>query len=184
MFFLRRVISVLLRGWGGVRNNGGVKKFSARPQNTAALTAEILALPRVSYCSLKCEGGILTVEVRVSEEYETLKIEPLLAPAAGTVEELVVVRGTARVAVGDTVEAGQTVVEGVASYGEEERQVIVIARVRISFPVSEEFRGTEEEARTGAYLKYGEIQGIHTEKTDGGFIVSGTAYAEGAINLD
>ncbi len=175
-YYKSQILSVL--------EESGVKRFSQKPENTALLSAQILSLPRVSYCSFKCEGGILTVDVRVNEEYATLPIEPLLAPAKGKVEELTVVRGMPRVNVGDTVEEGQTVVDGVALYGERERAVVVIARVKVSFPVSEEFGGPEEQAKLSAYLKYGEIRDIHTEKTDGGFLVSGTAFAEAAMNLD
>lgn len=167
-----------------VLNEGGVKLFSAKPQNTAMLSAQILALPRVSYCSLKCEGGILIVDVRVSEEYVTHEIEPLRAPVSGTVVQLTVVRGTARVAVGDSVEKDQIIVDGVSVYGEEERPVIVIAWARISYPVNEEFAGTEEQAKSGAYLKYGEISDLHTEKTENGFIVSGMAFLDASINLE
>ena len=167
-----------------VLEEGGVKRFSAKPENTAYLSAQILSLPRVSYCSFKCEGGILTVEVRVSEEFGILAVQPLRAPIAGKVEELTVVRGTARVSVGDSVAEGQILVDGTAYYGEEAREVIVIARAKISYSVSEEFAGSEEEAVLSAYLKYGEIENLHTEKTDSGFIVSGTAYVCAAMNLD
>lgn len=168
----------------GILEREGVKRFSSAPRDSALLSAEILALPRVSYCSMRCEGGILTVEVRVSEEESVKNFEPLLAPVAGTVEELVVVRGTARVKHGDAVEAGQTIVDPVALYGETERQAVVIARVKLSFPILEEFEGTEEQARAAALLKYGEIIELHIEKTDNGYMVSGTAYADAAMNLD
>ena len=175
-YYKEQVLSVL--------ENGGVKKLSAKPQNTALLSAEILGFPNVNYCAISCEGGILTVEVRVGEEHEVLKKEPLLSPAAGVVEELLVVRGTPKVAVGDTVEAGQLLVEGVAYYGESLREVIVIARVKISFSVAEFFSGTEEEARAGAYIKYGEILNVKAEQADGGFFITGTAFAEAQMNLE
>ena len=191
LYFQTRVLKIEVVGSGAyyeaqvlsVLEKSGVKILSPQPKETAMLSAEILSLPRVSYCSLKCEGGILTVEVRVTEDHETLEVKPLVSPASGTVEELTVVRGTPRVQVGDTVEKDQIIVDGVATYGEEQRTVIVIARVKIAFSVLEEFSGTEEEARASAYLKYGEINEIHTEKSENGYIISGTAYVEGTMNL-
>ena len=175
-YYKEQVLSVL--------ESGGVKKLSAKPENTALLSAEILGFPNVNYCAISCEGGILTVEVRVGEEHDVLQKEPLLSPAAGVVEELLVVRGTARVAVGDTVEAGQLLVEGVALYGEQQREVIVIARVKISFSVAELFSGSEEEARASAYIKYGELFNVQAEQADGGFFITGTAFAEAQMNLE
>ena len=93
---------------------GGVKKFSEAPKETAEISAKILSLPRVSYCSIGAKGGILTVEVRVSEETVPLKSEKLSAPLSGKIEEMTVLRGTPLAAVGDEVQAGQILVENYA----------------------------------------------------------------------
>ena len=175
-FYEAEVMSVLERG--------GVKHFSAAPKETGALCAEILSLPRVSYCSIAAKGGVVTVEVRVSDENALLESVPLLSPATGVVEELVVVRGTARVSVGDRVEKGAAIVDCAALYGETERRVVVIARVKISFPVAQEYGGSEADARASAYLEFGEISDIKVEQTEKGWLVTGTGYAEGAVNLD
>ena len=175
-FYEAEVMSVLERG--------GVKYFSAAPKETGVLCAEILSLPRVSYCSIAAKGGVVTVEVRVSDENALLESVPLLSPATGVVEELVVVRGTARVSVGDRVEKGAAIVDCAALYGEIERRVVVIARVKISFPVAQEYGGSEADARASAYLEFGEIADIKLEQTEKGWLVTGTGYAEGAINLD
>ena len=161
----------------------GVKRFSRVPADCAAISSSILALPRVSYCSIGAKGGVLTVEVRVSEESETALSGPLRSPATGTVEEIFVLRGTAAVKVGDEVEEGQVLVENFSLFGEEKREVLVIARVTVSFPVSETFEGSEEQAKLSAYLKYGTIEGIKTEAAEGGFLVTGKAYQRAAVNL-
>lgn len=190
--FQSRVLSIEVVGSGAyyereileTLSRGGVKPLSAPPENCTAFTAEILALPRVTFCEIKCEGGVLTVEVRVSDEHSALAPQPLCAPAAGRVEELVVLRGTPCVQVGDEVEKGQTVAEPFALYGEERRDVVVIARVRISYPVYAEYAGGEEEALAQAFLDFGELTELRTERTEGGFAVWGRASVSAAVNLD
>ena len=162
----------------------GVKRFSPLPRERAKMTAEILALPLVSGCLIKSSGGILTVEVQTSGEAAVLTAKPLLAPVSGKVEELVVLRGTPCVQAGDAVERGQTVADCIASYGEETRKVVVIARVKLSFPVEKEYAGSEEQARAGALLEYGEIKDIKAEKTEKGYLITGTAFAEASLNLE
>lgn len=168
---------------GEVLSRGGVKFFSAVPADTAALTAEILAFPRVSFCTISHAGGVLTVDVRVSDESAIRESVPLTSPVSGTVAELIVVRGTALVKEGDEVESGQTVVDCFALYGGETRPVVVMASVTVEYRVSEEFSGGEEEALAAAFLKYGEIEGIETKKTERGWLVSGTARAVRSLNL-
>lgn len=175
-YYEREVLSIL--------EQKGVMRFSSAPKDSALLSAEILSLPLVSYCAMKCDGGILTVEVRVSSEESLKRFEPLLTPVSGKVEELIVVRGTPQVKIGDLVESGQTLVEPISFYGERQEKTIVIAMATISFPISEVFSGTEEEVRAAAILKYGQISELHIEKTERGYLVSGTAYADAAMNLE
>ena len=161
----------------------GVAFFSAAPKEIAPIRAEILNLPRVSFCSVRTNGGILTVTVEVSDDLKPLLGEPLLAPASGRVEEIIVVRGTARAAVGDSVQAGDVVVDSVAPVGEEWRPVIVIAEVKVSFPFAREYALSEEKALAQAALDFGEIKELHTTKTENGCLVEGTACVTAAINL-
>ncbi len=164
-------------------SRGGVKRFGGMPKNTALLTAELLSLPRVSYCEIRHSGGILTVEVEVSDESAQKSCVPLRAPASGRVEELIVVRGTPKVSVGDEVKAGEIVVDALALYGEETRAAIVIARVTIGYEVRAVFAGSEEQARAEAYLAYGEIEDLKSERTADGWLITGRAFAESALNL-
>ncbi len=187
-----RVLKIDIVGGGAcyeaeVRNilsSGGVNAFGAMPRNTSTLTAQILSLPRVNFCSFNASGGILTVEVQVSDENSMLESRPLLAPETGVVEELVVIRGTACVQVGEEVGKGDVVVKNSALYGEEERPVIVIAQVKVRFPVSARYSGSEEEATAQALLEFGEISGLKAEPVEGGFEITGEACAESSVNLE
>ncbi len=163
----------------------GTGFFSAKPAEDSGLTAKILSLPRVSFCSLALEGGVLTVTVEVSDESGLHEGTPLLAPAGGTVEELVIVRGTAKVAVGDTVAAGDVLVENSAPVGESGfRPVIVIARAAVRCTVAKEYALGETEAIFQARLDFGEIENIKTTQTAEGWLVEGSVLAEASINLD
>lgn len=99
-------------------------------------TMRILSLPRVNYCNVAKSGGVVTVEVQVSDEAEPIAKSSLSAPVSGVVETLVVIRGTALVQKGDEVSAGQTIVDCRVDYGERQSTVIVCAFVRllIRFP--------------------------------------------------
>ncbi len=160
----------------------GVGYFSAMPSPNE-VAAEILSLPRVHFCSVKGEGGILTVDVEVGDETQKADPTPLFAPAAGTVEALTVLRGTPLVSVGDSVEAGQEVVGSYMLFGEEKQNCIVVARVKVSFPVAKEYATGEEQARLQALLDFGELTELHTTKTANGWLVEGTGHAEGARNF-
>ena len=186
-----RVLSVRVTGSGAylrpqverILLENGVGRFSAFPSETGAVSAAVLALPRVSFCSLRMSGGILTVNVEVSDDDTAVASAPLLAPASGTVQELVVVRGTPLVNVGDAVEEGSPVVGDYALFGEETRSVIVIARVIVAYPIAREYALPEEAALSQAFLDFGEIGDLHTTKTENGWLIEGVAYASAAVNL-
>lgn len=111
-------------------------------EKAAAITAQILAFEDVSFCSLQKEGSVLTVEVQVSSSLTPAADGGLYAPAAGTVYSLTVVRGTAQVAEGDAVEAGQLLVGS----AEGERQIVMAgARILCSYEAVSA-AATEEEA--------------------------------------
>ncbi len=167
-----------------ILSRGGITVLGAYPSDTAKMTAEILSLPRVSFCTIGKSGGIVTVEVQVSDDNAVLDSRPLLAPASGRVEELTVVRGTALCAVGDEIAEGAVVVASSEPVGEGTRSVIVIARVKISYGFSREYACAEErQALAQAELDLGELRGIHTEKTEGGWRVEGTAFKSASVNL-
>ncbi len=175
-YYEERVLDVLTRA--------GVSPLSEMPKDTAKLSSEILGFPDVDYCSFRSSGGILTVEVEVGTNHTFRSVKGLCSPVKGKVEEILLVRGTPVVKEGDEVEEGQLLVDSYALYGEEKRSVVVIARVKIACPVSEVFEGDEESARSGAYLKYGELTQIETKQVDGGYLVTGIRHVEATMNLN
>ena len=191
LFFQSRVLRIEVVGSGAyyrsevlsVLSQSGTGLFSPPPADRAQITAEILSLPRVSFCSLSHEGGVLTVCVEVSDDALPLAGGPLLIPADGVVETLTVLAGTARVAVGDAVKAGDVAVENAAYVGEEKLSVTVIAGIAVRVAVDREYAGEEDDALAQAYLDYGGIDGIRTEKTETGWRVTGTALVYAALNL-
>ncbi len=190
LFLQGRVLRIEVTGSGAylepeiraVLSEKDVGYFSPMPAPNAVVP-DILSLPRVHFCSVKGENGVLTVRVEVGDETSPLAAQSLLSPAAGKVEELTVLRGTPLVQVGDSVERGQEVVANYALRGEEREQCIVVARVRIAFSVSREYELDEERARAQAMLDFGELSDLHMTKTAAGWRVEGTGHAEGTMNF-
>ena len=193
LFFEARVLDIRIVGSGAyyreeilhILDENGVKKLKVLPKDCAPITASIISLPFVSFCTVGKEGGIVTVTVEVTSDDKTLISEPLLSPASGTVEELVVIRGTPAVQAGDSVRAGDLIVKNEATFGEDiTRQVIVIARVSVAYPFSKEYAGSEEAALLAASLEFERIREVHTTKTGEGWLVEGVALAQSSLNLE
>ena len=190
LFLQGRVLRIEVTGSGAylepeiraVLSEKDVGYFSPMPAPNAVVP-DILSLPRVHFCSVKGENGVLTVRVEVGDETSPLAAQSLLSPAAGKVEELTVLRGTPLVQVGDSVERGQEIVANYALRGEEREKCIVVARVRIAFSVSREYELDEERARAQAMLDFGELSDLHMTKTAAGWRVEGTGHAEGTMNF-
>ncbi len=191
-FFGTRVLRVEISGSGAyyerevraILKEAGVDRFSAYPSDTGALTAQILALPRVEFCAFRMEGGVLTVEIRAGEETERLTPAPLRVPSDGTVEEIVAVRGTPLVKEGDAVRAGQIAVGDYALFGETKQRVAVIAKVVVRAPVSREYAAGREEAIAQALLDFGELSELEAVATQRGFMIKGIAHFTAAIGLE
>lgn len=159
----------------------GVRLFAAAPRDPATLSAEILSLPRVSYCSLHAEGGVLTVEIEVSDEAAPLRSGPLRAPQGGTVRELIAVRGTPCVAEGQEVAAGDVLVSCARGDGTEG---YVIAGAVIAVPFCEEIAASSpEEALNKLSLLYGETEEVHSLRTENGYRLEGVALISVRINM-
>lgn len=190
LFLQSRVLRIDVTGSGAylepeiraVLREEGIGYFS-EISAAQALVPKLLTLPRVDFCTVKGEGGILTVHVEVSDPRVPLAEEPLLSPADGIVEELVVLRGTPAVQVGDSVVRGQRIVENFVLRGEEKVLCLVVARVRVAFPVSAEYPLDEERAKLQACLEFGELTDMQTTKTADGWRVEGTGHAEGILNF-
>ena len=153
----------------------GIGPLAPAPEKTELLTSRILELPRVSFASLRFEGGVLTVCVEVSDGETAWDRAPMKAPRAGILEELVVLRGTPCAAVGQEVEAGQTLISERVLYGEREERVIVMGYAVLRCPVEGVFAGSEEGAFEAARLAFGEDAELFSEKTEEGWRIYGTA---------
>ncbi len=189
--FESRVLTVEVTGSGAyyereiraILQEEGVGGFSPMPRDTAVLTARVLALPRVEFCTFKRAGGILTVEVRVSENAQPIAGMPLIAPVSGTVIGLTVVRGTPLVSVGDSVREGDTVVDVYTLAGEQKIPSLVIAAVTVEREICLEYALPEDRAKAQALLDFGPLKNLHIEKTKQGCKVSGVMTKTASVNL-
>ena len=126
--------------------------FYREEEGEAARTA-LLALPGVVFASVEKSGCVLTVTVEESADPPApVRKQSLVAPRAGVVEELTVLRGTAEVCVGEAVSAGQTLVGGYFVQGEERHETFAIARCALLCPFQGEyaFAAESEAARESA----------------------------------
>ena len=193
LVFQSRILEIRVVGSGAyyqdevlrILGDNGVKKFSSLPDDCAPITAQIISLPYVSFCTVGKKGGIVTVTVEVTTDNMLHASEPLLSPATGVIQELVVVRGTPLFQVGDGVQAGAEVVKNEAVFGEDgaARKVIVIARVTVAYSFQKEYAGSEESALLSAELEFQNIREVHTTKTEAGWLVEGVALARSSLNL-
>ena len=193
LFFETRILDIRVEGSGAyykdevmrILDEHGIKKFATLPIDCASVTASIISLPYVSFCTVGKEGGVVTVTVEVTSDDKTLQSESLFAPASGTVEELVVVRGTPVCQVGDSVRAGDEVVKNQTVFSEDgaAKKVIVIARVTVAYPFQRVYAGSEESALLSAELEFGSIREVHTIQTGEGWLVEGVALAKRSLNL-
>ncbi len=191
LFFETRVLDIRIQGSGAfykdevlrILGGNGVKKFSTLPDDRKSITAEILTLPRVCFCTVDKEGGIVTVTVEVTDEQQKRDSAPLLSPTSGTVEELVVVRGTPLYKVGDAVNEGDVIVDNKVTVGEETFEALVIARVTVAVPFTREYGGSEENARLSALLEFGKLKELKLTKSGDGWLAEGIALCECAMNL-
>lgn len=183
LFFESRVLLVRVEGSGAcyereilaILGDEGVSTLSPLPWDTGLITARVLALPRVEFCSFRSQGGILTVEVQCSENAEPIADMPLTSSVDGVVESLLVLRGRPLVSEGERVERGQTLVEGGGSF--------VVAKATISYEVRRVYAGSERAARAQAALDFGDLTKIRIGKTEQGWLAEGIARATVSRNL-
>lgn len=127
--------------------DAGVRAFGFFDRAAAERAeSELLALPGVQFAKLEKSGSVLTVTLEGETESEVSpRVRHLYAPCAGTVESLVVLRGTARAEEGEQVQAGQLLVEGVLG---EQTQTYACARCTLLCEVRFEWFGGEGEEQT------------------------------------
>ena len=137
-----------------VLQEAGIAPFTFyREEEGEAVRTALLALPGVVFASVEKSGCVLTITVEESAEPPApVRKQSLVAPRAGVVEELTVLRGTAEVSVGEAVSAGQTLVGGYFVQGEERHETFAIARCALlcSFQGEYAFAAESEAARESA----------------------------------
>ncbi len=158
----------------------GIKPFAKyQSENVDLICAEMLSLQGVEYCSVKKEGLYALVEVRLSPFLEHAPQKGAMkATHTGTLLSLVVLRGTACKAVGETVALGETLVSDYfETQSGEKKRVEPIARASIACVYEAELSvQNEEEALASALLAIGlsedvRLTGKQIEKGESGFFV-------------
>lgn len=190
-FFETRILAVRVEGSGAyyereiraILEEEGVGRFSARPRDTAMIVARILALPRVEFCTVETEGGVLRVKVEADRAEVPASPVPLCAPASGVVEELIVVRGTPCVRVGDSIAQGEVAVACYSLLGGRQVPVCVMAKIAVRYHVEQEYELGEREAAAQALIDFGSLENMQMRRTERGFLVEGDCIAVAAAGL-
>lgn len=171
----------------------GIKPF--RPYKTGQediVTAKLLALDFVEFCSVKKVGGRVRIEVRTSPFSESIRHHgEMKAQHTGEIISLTVLRGAALKKIGETVTAGETLVGNWFSTEEGEQvRVEPIARVRISCVYEGIYTGVadSQEAFAQAYLSLelnekDEITSQTVTQTEEGFSVKISYTVTESVNL-
>ena len=125
----------------------GIRQFGWYDTSAAdAAQSALLSLPGVVFATVEKKGPVLIVTLEEEEIAPTPSYEKnLLSPCAGEVEEVVVLRGTALVKVGDTVEAGQELVGGFyETESGERKETFAVARCTLIKTHSAEYFSAQE----------------------------------------
>ncbi len=162
-----------------LRENG-IEKFAFYPDGKEPMvTAKILTLHGVEFCSVKKVGHWVRVETHIDPfTVQTLQKDSLKAARTGEIRSCTVLRGTALKKVGDSVVAGESLV-GNYFLKEDGTQIFVepIARVQMICRFAETFLVEDEEvAFAQAYLSVDlsekdEILEKKITRTEEGFLV-------------
>ncbi len=171
----------------------GVKTFAPYKQGREDLiSAKLLTLDGVEFCSVKKSGGRLVVEIRQSPfQKPESKDGVMLAKRSGTIENITVLRGSALKKVGDEVQRGEALV-GDWFLLEDGGQVRVqpIARVRIACVYEALVQAEDEDtafwtAYLGLNLQDGdELKEKRVEKKEQGYLVSLRYAVTETVNLE
>jgi hypothetical protein len=152
----------------GILAESGIEVGKGYDRETAPeVTAKILALDGVSFCSVKKEGSVLKVEVQTSPQPTMPESGPLYSPASGEICALTVLKGEAQKAVGDRVEKGEIVVSS-------EGVLMASVGIRCRTQTSVEAQ-TQEEAYQKALLQIdagAEIESHTEERGEAGYTVT------------
>ncbi len=136
----------------------GIKSFAPYPKGKEDIvTAKLLSLHGVEFCSVQKKGSWVRVEMQIDPfTTQALQKTGLTAAEGGEIRSISVLRGTALKKAGDTVEKGEELV-GNWFVKEDGVRIAVepVARVQIvcAYAELQEGAATEEEAFAQAYLR-------------------------------
>ncbi len=137
--------------------NHGVKLFMPYDAKKAdGVTAELLRIPNVEFCSLQKHGVFLYVEIQLSPFLGEMRVHgDMKASRSGTLLSLTALSGTLLKKAGDSVQAGDTLVGAyVQTESGERKNVDVVARAYIACTYEQAFDvETQEQAFAQAYLQ-------------------------------
>lgn len=135
----------------------GVKTFRAYDaKNADVITAQLLRIPNVEFCSLQKRGLFVYVEMQTSPFLGETRVHgDMQAKCSGTLVSLTALSGTLLKQAGDSVQAGDTLVGAyVRTESGEQKHVDVVARAYIACTYAQNFDvETEEQAFAQAYLQ-------------------------------
>lgn len=188
---------VYARETAAALEESGIKLFAPyKAGNEDVVTAKLLALDFVEFCSVKKVGHRIRVEVQTSPfTTRALYSGEMQAKHTGEIVALTVLRGSALKKVGDSVAMGETLVGNwFSTEAGEQVRVEPIARVRIAcvyesvYESAYEGADTAENAFAEAYLALGlqekdEITESSVTQTEKGFHVKISYVVTESVNL-
>ena len=149
--------SVYAREARAYLESAGIKPFAVYKAGAEKeVSAKLLALDGVEYCSVQKRGGYVRVEMRLAP-YLTREPQTgdMVSTKTGVVRSIAVLKGTPLKKAGDFVQAGETLVGGYfQTESGEQKQTCVSARVKIACEYESFFENADEsQAFANAYLQ-------------------------------
>lgn len=166
--------------------------FSPFPKNTNRLSARILGVDGVAFCSVKRLGTSLLIEVVTSPFQKTEeKSGDMKAEVSGEITELCVLSGTPCKKVGEKVSAGESLVGAYLVAGETNRDVFVRAfvRIRVRFQTTVQAKNPAVAFAKACFEEFGgflpsdKIEEKTVRETADGYLVTIVYTAEQSMNF-
>ena len=133
----------------------GIEEFKLYPkEKQTLLTAKIMALDGVEFCSVQKRGNTVRVEVRQNPTPSILREDgDLISPRTCRIESVVTLSGTLLKKSGETLQAGESIVGGffISADGESKTPTHVVAKAKL-FCEEEFIFENEEVAKSQAIL--------------------------------
>jgi hypothetical protein len=135
----------------------GVTLFSRYDEKkTDLVTAQLLRIPSVEFCSVQKRGLFVCVDMRLAPVLREMRVRgDMKASHSGKLISIMVLSGTALCKAGDSVQAGDTLVGAfVCTESGEKKSVDAVARAYIACEYTQVFGvNTQEQAFAEAYLQ-------------------------------